>query len=145
MTDDERVRPETVFRARWRERQSASVRAGDLIKQPGWIDAALVALGVLVAAGGVAGLTVTVERTTTLSAVVQSRTVTAIRAGTDPAPGTAALYRDSSGATVDAIVVAVNPTEVIAQLDRPGGPSTGALVFPAGRQPVITVLLPRLG
>ncbi|HYO03267.1 MAG TPA: hypothetical protein VET27_15885 [Mycobacterium sp.] len=145
MTDDERVRPETVFRARWRERQTASVRTGELITQPGWIDAALVALGVLVAAGGITGLTVTVERTTTLSAVVQSTTVTAIRAGTDPAPGTAALYRDSSGATVDAIVVAVNPIEVIAQLDRPRAASAGALVLPAGRQPVLAVLLPRLG
>jgi hypothetical protein len=142
--DDGEVRHESVFRKRWRDHQSAGARPGELIKQPGWIDAGLVVLGVLLAAGAVAAATVTVERTAALPAVVQGASVTAIRAGAPPAPGTVAQYRDASGTTVGAVVVEVTGTEVIAQLDRPGPPSAGELVIPAGRQPLLGVLLPRL-
>ena len=53
VTADGEVRYEAVFRERWRDRQSAGARPGELIKQPGWIDAGLVALGVLLVAGAV--------------------------------------------------------------------------------------------
>jgi len=143
--DDGEIRRETVFRKRWRDHQSAGARPGELIKQPGWIDAGLVVLGVLLAGGAVAAATVTVERTAALPAVVQGASVTAIRAaGEPPAPGTVAQYRDASGSTLGAVVVDVTATEVIAQLDEPGPVSAGELVVPAGRQPLIGVLLPRL-
>ncbi|MDT5367284.1 MAG: hypothetical protein QOC62_1715, partial [Mycobacterium sp.] len=51
------VRYQSVFRERWRDRQSAGARPGELIAQPAWIDAGLVVLAVLVAAGAVAGAT----------------------------------------------------------------------------------------
>ena len=54
MPEDDDTRYEAVFRERWRDRQSAGARPGELIKQPGWIDAGLVVLGVLLAAGVVA-------------------------------------------------------------------------------------------
>ena len=146
MTEQNEVRHETVFRKRWRDRQSAGARPGELIKQPRWIDAGLAALGVLLVAGGVAAATVTVERTASLAAVRQGESVTAIRSGgTPPDPGAAAQYRDASGTTLTVVIVEVTDTEVIARADRPGPASAGELVIPAGRQSLIGVLLPRLG
>jgi hypothetical protein len=145
VSEEDEVARETVFRKSWRDRQAAGVRPGELIKQPGWIDAGLVALGVLLAAGAVAASTVTVERTTALPAVVQGTSVTAVRGEVAPAPGTAAQYRDASGDIVDVVVVEVTATEVVAQLGQPGPPSAGELLLPAGRQRLISVLLPRLG
>jgi hypothetical protein len=145
VTADGDVHYETVFRERWRDRQSAGARPGELIKQPGWIDAGLVALGVLVAAGAVAAGTMTVARNEALPAAVQGNSVTAVLAdATGPAPGTAVQFRDESGATFDAIVVDVSATEVTAQLKQPGPESAGKLLVPAGRQRVISLLLPRL-
>ena len=146
VTEDGEVRYETVFRKRWRDRQSVGVRPGELIKQPGWIDGGLIALGVLLATGAVAACTVTVAQTAALPAVVQDTSVTAVRAsGPAPAPGTVAQYRDASGTTVGAVVDEVTATEVMARLDRPGPASAGELMIPAGRQRLISVLLPRLG
>ncbi len=145
MTDDGEIRYESVFREHWRDRQSAATRPGELIKQPGWIDAGLEALGVLLAAGAVAAGTVTVERTEALPAVAQGMSVIADRAGgTPPAEGTAAQFRDASGTTHSAIVVEVTATEVRAQLEGPGSASAGELVVPKGRQRLISVLLPSL-
>lgn len=146
MADDGEVRYETVFRTRWRDRQSAGARPGELIKQPRWIDAALVALGVLVVGGGVAGSTVTVARTEALPAVVQGTSVTAVRGGgPSPVPGSTVEYRDFAGTTFGARVVEVTATEVIARLADPVPASAGELVVPAAEQPLISVLLPRLG
>jgi hypothetical protein len=141
-----KVRYESVFRERWRDRQSAGARPGELITQPAWIDAGLVVLAVLVAAGAVAGGTITVARTAALPAVVQGMSVTAVNSGSaELVPGTAVQYRDASGATQRAVVAEVTPTEVIAQLEQPGPASAGELLVPAGRQRLISVLLPRLG
>ncbi len=52
---------ESVFRASWRDRQSAGTRPGELIKNPKWIDAGLVVLTVLLIAGVVALGTITVD------------------------------------------------------------------------------------
>jgi hypothetical protein len=140
------VRYQSVFRERGRDRQSAGARPGELIAQPAWIDAGLVVLAVLVAAGAVAGATITVARTAALPAVVQGTSVTAVSSGgAELAPGTAVQYRDASGATQGAVVAEVTPTEVIAQLEQPGPGSAGVLLIPAGRQRLISVLLPRLG
>ena len=146
MTTDGEVRYESVFRERWRDRRSAGARPGELIKQPGWIDAGLVGLGVLLAAGAVAAGTVTIARTEALPAVAQGTSVTAVRTGpATPDLGTAVQFRDASGTTLDAVVVEVTPTEVTAQLEQPGPPeSAGELLIPAGRQRLINVLLPRL-
>jgi hypothetical protein len=54
---------ESVFRASWRDRQTAGARPGELIKNPGWLDAGLVALAVLLITGAVAAATITVEQT----------------------------------------------------------------------------------
>jgi hypothetical protein len=146
VTTDGEVQYENVFRERWRERQSAGARPGELIKQPGWIDAGLVALGVLLAAGTVASATVTVARTAALPAVAEGTSVTAVRTGgMAPDPGTSVTFRKASGTTGNAVVVRVTATEVIAQLGRPGPASTGELLFPTGRQRLIETLLPRLG
>lgn len=146
MSEDGPVRYESVFRERWRDRQSAGARPGDLIEQPAWIDAGLVVLAVLFAAGAVAGATITVARTAALPAIVQGTTVTAVSgAGAELTPGSAVQYRDASGATQAAVVAEVTPTEVIAQLPQPSPPSAGQLLIPAGRQRLISVLLPRLG
>lgn len=145
MSEEDEVARETIFRKSWRDRQTAGVRPGELIKQPGWIDAGLVALGVLLAAGAVVASTVTVARTAALPAVVDGTSVTAVRGEVAPAPGTAAQYRDASGDTLDAVVVEVTATEVVAKLDQPGSASAGELLLPAGRQRLISVLLPRLG
>jgi hypothetical protein len=145
MSTDGKVRPERVFRERWRARQSAGPRAGDLIKQPRWIDAGFVGLGVVLAAGAIAGATVTISRTTSLAAVVSGTSVTAVRAGgAAPTVGTAVQFRDESGATIPAVVTEVSATEVLAQLGRPEPASAGQLVVPAGRQRVISLLLPKL-
>jgi hypothetical protein len=145
VTDDGEVRYDAVFRERWRDRQSGGARPGELIKQPGWIDAVLVALGVLLAAGAVAASTMTVARSEALPAVVQGNSVTAVLAdAAAPAPGTAVQFREESGATVDAVVVDVNTGEVTAQLAQPSPASAGKLLVPAGRQRVISLLLPRL-
>ena len=144
MTEDDDARYDAVFRERWRDRQSAGARPGELVKQPGWIDAGLVALGVLLALGVVAAGTMTIARTQALPAVVQGTSVTAARGEASPAPGSVVQYRDASGITVGATVVEVTETEVSARLDRPSPASTGQLLVPGDRQRVITVLLPRL-
>ena len=145
VADDGEARYEAVFRERWRDRQSGGARPGELIKQPGWIDAGLLALGVLLAAGVVGAGTMTVARSEALSAAVQGDSVTAVLAdAAAPAPGTAVQFRDDSGATFDAVVVEVTPTEVTAQLSQPGPESTGQLLLPAARQRLISLLLPKL-
>jgi hypothetical protein len=145
VTDDSRVRYESIFRERWRDRQSGGARPGELIKQPGWIDAGLVALGVVLAGGAAAAGTMTVVRNEALPAVVQDNSVTAVLADTaGPAPGAAVQFRDESGRTFDAVVVGVSTTEVTATLKQPGPASAGKLLIPAGRQRVISLLLPRL-
>ena len=145
VTADGEGRYEGVFRERWRDRRSAGARPGELIKQPRWIDAGLVALGVLLAAGGVAAGTVTVARSETLPAVVQGTSVIAVRGdAAPPAPGAAVQFRDASGTTLDAVVVHVSATEVVAALTQPGPATAGQLLVPAGRQRLINVLLPRL-
>ena len=145
VTDDGGVRYESIFRERWRDRQSSGARPGELIKQPRWIDAVLIVLAVLLVAGAVAASVVTVARSEALPAVVQGNSVTAVLAdATGPTPGTAVQFRDESGATFDAVVVDVSATEVTAQLEQPGPPSAGKLLVPAGRQRLISLLLPRL-
>ena len=145
MTDDDEVRSESIFRERWRDRQSGGARPGELIKQPGWIDAGLAALGVLLVAGAVAAGTITVARSDALPAAVQGNSVFAVLAdAAAPAPGTAVQFRDPSGATFDAVIVNVSSTDVTAQLKQPGPDSTGQLLVPAGRQRLITLLIPRL-
>lgn len=144
--DDGEIRHESVFRERWRERQSTASRPGELIRQQGWVDAGLVALGVLLAAGAVVAGTASVARTEALPAVVQGISVTASRAGgMPPARGCAVQFRDASGATHGAVVVDVTATEVKAELDRPVSAPAGELVVPQGRQRLISTLLPRLG
>jgi hypothetical protein len=142
---DDEAAPEQVFRTKWRDRQSAGARPGELIKQPGWIDAGLAGLAVLLLAGAVTAATVTVARTSALPAVAQGTSVTAVRGDAAPAPGTAVQFRDASGSILDAVVVEVTATEVVAQLDEHGPASAGELLIPAGRQRLIGVLLPRLG
>ncbi len=144
MTERDDAGYESVFRGRWRDRQSAGARPGELIKQPGWIDAGLVVLGVLLTAGVVAAGTMTIARTQALPAVVQGRSVTAARGDASPAPGSVVQYRDAFGITLGATVVEVTETEVTARLDHTGPASTGQLLVPADRQRLITVLLPRL-
>jgi hypothetical protein len=147
VTTDDQARHETVFREGWRGRQTEGARPGELIKQPKWIDAGLLVLGGLLAAGTVAAATITVPRTETLSAMVQGESVTAARTATAPvpAPGSAVQYRDATtGTTSDAVVVDVTATEVIARLERPGPASAGQLLIPAGRQRLISLMLPRL-
>jgi hypothetical protein len=76
---------------------------------------------------------------------VQGNSVTAVLADVPgPTPGTAVQFRDESGATFDAVVVDVSVSEVTAQLEQPGPPSAGKLLVPAGRQRLISLLLPRL-
>jgi hypothetical protein len=142
--EDDDARYEAVFRERWRDRQSAGARPGELVKQPGWINAGLVVLGVLLTAGVVAGGTMTIARTQALPAVVQGTSVTAARGDASPAPGSVVQYRDASGITLGATVVEVTETEVTARLHRPAAASTGQLLVPGDRQRLITVLLPRL-
>jgi hypothetical protein len=145
VTEDGEAPYKAIFRERWRDRQSGGARPGELIKQPGWIDAVLVALGVLLAAGGVAAGTITIARSEALPAAVQGNSVTAVLADASaPARGTAVQFRDTSGATFDAVVVDVSATEVTAQLAQPGPTSAGKLLVPAGRQRLISLLLPRL-
>ncbi len=143
--DDSEIRHEAVFRQRWRDRQSAATRPGELIRQQGWIDAGLVALGELLVAGVVVAGAVGIAQIETLPAVAEGSSVTAIRGGgTPPAQGAAARFRDASGTTQDAVVVEVTATEVRARLERPVSAPAGELVIPKGRQRLISVLLPRL-
>jgi hypothetical protein len=145
MSDDGEVRYESIFRERWRDRQSGGARPGELIKQPRWIDAGLGVLGVLLVAGAAAASTITVARSEALPAAVRGNSVIAVLAdAATPAQGTPVQYRDESGATFDAVVVDASPTEVTAQLTQPIPVSTGKLLVPAGRQRLITLLLPRL-
>jgi hypothetical protein len=145
VTADDEVRYEAVFRERWRDRKSEGARPGELIRQPGWIDVGLAALGILLASGAVAAGTMTTARTEALPAVVQGTSVSAVPASVPPpAPGTPVRYRDASGTTLDAVVVTVSPTEVKAELEQPGPASAGTLLVPAGRQRLISLLLPRL-
>lgn len=145
MTEPE-VDYESVFRQSWRAKQSAGARPGELIKQPRWIDAGLIALIALFAVGAVAGATVTIERTAALPAVADGTAVTAVRGdGAVPAPGETVLFRDASGVTQDAVVVGVTDAEVTAEVVRSGPVASGELLIPAGRQRVIEMLLPRLG
>jgi hypothetical protein len=140
------VRYESVFRERWRTLQSSAARPGELIKQPRWVDAGLLCLGVWCAAGAVAAATVTIERTAALPATVEGAVVTAVRSGDSvPLQGATVQYRVTSGTTVDAVVVGVTDTEVKARVTPLGAVSAGELVFPAGRQRLISVLIPSLG
>jgi hypothetical protein len=135
---------DSIFRASWRDHHASGSRPGELIKNPGWIDAGLVALAVLLTVGAVTAGTITVAQTTALPAVVRGATVTAdVAGGQAPAPGAAVQFRDASGSTVDAVVLDVTGTEVRAQLDRPAPASAGELVVPAERQRLIDVFLPR--
>lgn len=147
VSPEDGVRYESVFRERWRVLQSGAARPGELIKQPRWVDAGLVSLAVLVAAGVVAGATVTFERSAALPATAQGTAVTAVRGpgGSVPEEGATVQYRNTSGTTVDAVVIDVTDSEVQARLTQPGPVSGGELLFPAGRQRLISVLLPRLG
>jgi hypothetical protein len=143
--NSDEIRRESVFRQRWRDRQSAATRPGELIRQQGWVDAGLFALCVLSTAGVVTVGTITIAQTETLPAVAQGMSVTAIRGdGTPPTQGTAAQFRDPSGTTQGAVVVEVTATEVRARLERPVAAPAGALLVPKGRQRLISVLLPRL-
>lgn len=145
VTDGE-VRYESVFRASWRDRQTAGARPGELIKNPRWLDAGVAALTVLLMAGAVALGTITVEQTTTLPAVVQGTTLTADRAAgppPPPSPGSAVQFRHAFGSTVDAVVVDVTTTEVTARLQERTPATAGELVVPAERQRLIDVFLPR--
>jgi hypothetical protein len=93
----------------------------------------------------VATATSSVVQTEPLPAVTEGMSVTAIRgAGTPPAEGTAAQFRDASGATQGAVVVEVTATRVRARLARPSSAPAGELVVPNGRQRLISVLVPRL-
>lgn len=137
-------RHESVFRASWRDHHSTGSRPGELIKNPGWIDAGLVALAVLLTAGAIAAGTVTVAQTTTLPAVVQGATLTADLAETPPpARGAEVQFRDTSGSTVDAVIVDVTATELTAHLERPTPATAGELLIPAERQRLLSVFLPR--
>lgn len=143
VTDGE-LRYGSIFRASWRDHHSAGSRPGELVENPGWIDAGLVALAGLLTAGAVTAGAITVGQTTTLPAVVQGATLTADLAdGPPPAPGTKVQFRDTSGSTVDAIIVDVTATDVTAQLERPAPASAGELLVPAERQRLISVFLPR--
>ena len=134
-------RDETVFRSRWREHHAAGSRPGELIREPGWIDAALVGLGVLVAAGAVATSTLTVEQTLTLPAAADGAVVIAVRGDATPEHGARGEYRDAEGATVAAVVVDVTATEVTARLAESGPDTSGDLLIPAGRQRLVGILL----
>lgn len=138
---------QAVFRERWREHQSSGNRLGGrLIRQPRWVDAGLVALGVLLAVGAVAATTVTVPRTAAFPAVVDGVKVSAVRgAGPAPAVGSPAQFRDTTGATIDAVVVEVAQTEVIARVSQPAPPSAGQLLAPVGKERLFEVFVPRLG
>ncbi len=143
--DGGETRHEPVFRQRWRDRQSAATRPGELINQQGWVDGGLVALTVLLAAGAVTAGTVSVVQTEALPAVAQGIWVTASRdGGIPPARGAAVQFRDASGTTQTAVVVDVTATEVKAELGRPVSAPTGELVVPQGRRRLISTLLPRL-
>lgn len=145
MSEEDRTGYQAVFRESWRERQSAGNRLGSLIRQPRWMDAGLVALAVLLAAGAVAAATVTVGRTAAYPAVVDGTTASAVR-GSDPAPavGSPAQFR-SRADTADAVVVDVTPTEVIARLNTAVPSTAGQLLVPAGSERLYQVLIPRLG
>ncbi|MBI3225191.1 MAG: hypothetical protein HYZ39_09050 [Mycolicibacterium cosmeticum] len=135
----------SVFRDRWRERQSAAGRPGELIKQPGWIDSGLWTLGLLIAAGVLAASTGTVARTAALPAVAHGVTVSATRtADVVPIVGDPAQFHDASGATRAADILEVTATEVRAALRSPGPTeSPGVLDVPSGRQRLIGVLFSR--
>jgi hypothetical protein len=135
----------SVFRDRWRERQSATGRPGELIRQPGWIDSGLWTLGLLIAAGMLAASTGTVARTEGLPAAAHGASVSAPRAGEVTAvAGDPAQFHDASGATRAAVIVEVTATEVRAALRAPGpAESVGVLDVPAGRQRLISVLFSR--
>ncbi|OBH84151.1 hypothetical protein [Mycobacterium sp. E2989] len=143
-SDDRPGRHQPVFRERWRDRQSAASRPGELIKQQGWVNPGLVALTVLLAAGAVYAGTVSVAQTEALPAVAQGVWVTASREGvTPPPPGAPVQFRDPSG-TTQGVVVDVTATEVKAELARPVSAPAGELVVPQGRRRLIGVLMPRL-
>lgn len=145
MTDDDEVQYESIFREHWRERQSAGARPGELIKQPGWVNAGLVALVVLLAAGAAAAGTVTVAETAALPAAAAGMTVTAAwDAGVPPGVGTAVQFRDSSGQRHDAVITESGTTDLTARLHQPTTALAGELLVPAGRHRLISVLLPRL-
>ncbi|MCE5289318.1 MAG: hypothetical protein LLG14_08735 [Nocardiaceae bacterium] len=145
MTDDGDLRSESVFRDRWRERRSASSPFGELVKQPRWITAGLVALATLIVAGLVAAFTITIAQTAALPAAAQDTSVLAVR-GDGPAPdlGSVVQFRDASGITISGTVSEVTPTEIVARLERPSSSPAGVLIVPSGRQRLIDVLLSRL-
>lgn len=145
MSEKDHTGYQAVFRESWRERQSSGNRLGGLIRQPKWMDAGLVALAGFLVAGAVAGATVTVARNTSFPAVADGATVSAVRGhGPAPAVGSPAQFRATTG-TTDAVVVEVTPTEVMARLSTPVAPSGGQLLVPAGRESLLSLLVPRLG
>jgi hypothetical protein len=97
------------------------------------------------AAGAVAAGTMTTARTVALPAVAQGTSVSAVLAdAAAPAPGEPVQFRDESGTTFDAVVVDTSAAEVMAELTQSGPASAGKLLVPAGRQRLISLLLPRL-
>jgi hypothetical protein len=137
------VQSKSVFRDRWLERRSASPKLGELINEPRWIAAGLIALATLLIAGFVAGGTVTIAQTEALPAVAQGDSVTAMRFGTStPDVGTAGHFRDASGASISVVVTEVTATEVRARLPEASAMSVGELVLPAEPKRLIDVLLP---
>jgi hypothetical protein len=139
------IRRENVFRKRWRDRQSAGARPGELVKQAGWTGWGLAVMGVLVFAGVVVASTVTIANTQALPALAHGRSVIAARTDAQPPdPGTTVQFRDASGTTFDAVVVEVSESQIMAELDRPVAAPAGDLVIPAPRQRLIAMLLPRL-
>lgn len=137
---------QAVFRERWRERQSTGNGLGSLIRQPRWMDAGLVGLGVLLVVGGVAAASVTVPQTAAFPAVVVGTSVSAVRLpGPTPDVGAPAEFRDATGAVRDAVVVEVAPTTVSARLTQPGAAAAGQLLVQVGRKTLFEVLAPGLG
>lgn len=136
----------SVFRERWRERQSAGNGLERLVRQPAWVDAGLVILGVLLVLGVVAAANVTVARTAAFPAVSDGLRVSAVRdAAPAPLVGSPARFHDLAGTDVDAVVVEVDPTEVIAELSRPTAPSAGQLLVAVGPGRLVDLLAPRPG
>jgi Mrp family chromosome partitioning ATPase len=145
VASEDEVRYEAVFRERWRDRKSQGVRPGEVIRQPGWIDAGLVALGILLAVGVIAAGAMTTARSEALPAAVQGTSVSAVLVNAPPpSPGTPVVFRDTSGTEVDGVIVDASPVEALAELQQPSPASSGTLVVPAGRQRLISLLLPKL-
>lgn len=144
MSTDSDVSDEGIFRRQWRSRQSNRRGPGDMIVQPRWIGGGLAGLAGLLAAGIVSATTLTVARTASLPAVAMETAVTAVPSEDTPPVGAMAHFRDTSGATVDAVITESSATQVRARIPWRIPGTAGQLLVPDGRQRVISVLLPRL-